>query len=79
MKLLQLEFQRRSAVLNCLVIGSVMHHLFLQSAAWPLGFLMRYCSMLRNRMLADPSFLFKVGTEVSLSLFICTVFMCISW
>lgn len=26
--------------------------------------------MLRNRMLADPSFLFKVGTEVSLSLFI---------
>ncbi|XP_057805340.1 protein RETICULATA-RELATED 1, chloroplastic-like [Salvia miltiorrhiza] len=39
-------------------------YLDLQSSAWPLGFLMRYCSMLRNRMLADPSFLFKVGTEV---------------
>ncbi|KAL1557665.1 retention in endoplasmic reticulum protein 1 [Salvia divinorum] len=39
-------------------------YLDLQSAGWPLGFLMRYCSMLRNRMLADPSFLFKVGTEV---------------
>lgn len=25
---------------------------------------MKHCSMLRNRMLADPSFLFKVGTEV---------------
>ncbi|CAL8989491.1 unnamed protein product [Prunus brigantina] len=25
---------------------------------------MKYCSMLRNRMLADPSFLFKVGTEI---------------
>lgn len=39
-------------------------YLDLQDSAWPLGFLMRYCSMLRNRMLADPSFLFKVGTEV---------------
>ncbi|KAH6773082.1 reticulata-related 1 [Perilla frutescens var. hirtella] len=39
-------------------------YLDLQSAGWPLGFLMRYCSMLRNRMLVDPSFLFKVGTEV---------------
>ncbi|XP_073144841.1 protein RETICULATA-RELATED 1, chloroplastic-like [Henckelia pumila] len=36
----------------------------LQGSAWPLGFFMRHCSMLRNRMLADPSFLFKVGTEV---------------
>ncbi|XP_021834111.1 hydroxyproline O-galactosyltransferase HPGT1-like [Prunus avium] len=25
---------------------------------------MKYCSMLRNRMLADPSFLFKVGTKI---------------
>ncbi|KAL5728211.1 hypothetical protein ACHQM5_001323 [Ranunculus cassubicifolius] len=25
---------------------------------------MRSCSMLRNRMLADPAFLFKVGTEI---------------
>ncbi|KAG8387557.1 hypothetical protein BUALT_Bualt02G0033800 [Buddleja alternifolia] len=39
-------------------------YLELQGSAWPLGFLMRYCSMLRNRMLVDPSFLFKVGTEV---------------
>lgn len=38
--------------------------LYLQGSYWPLGFLMNHCSMLRNRMLADPSFLFKVGTEV---------------
>ncbi|WCJ41695.1 Protein RETICULATA-RELATED 1 chloroplastic [Euphorbia peplus] len=36
----------------------------LEGSAWPLGFLMKYCAMLRNRMLADPSFLFKVGTEI---------------
>jgi hypothetical protein len=36
----------------------------LQGSVWPLGFLIKCCSMLRNRMLADPSFLFKVGTEV---------------
>lgn len=42
----------------------LMRYLELQGAAWPLGFLMRYCPMLRNRMLADPAFLFKVGTEV---------------
>ncbi|XP_073040458.1 protein RETICULATA-RELATED 1, chloroplastic-like [Primulina eburnea] len=36
----------------------------LQGSAWPLGFFVRHSSMLRNRMLADPSFLFKVGTEV---------------
>lgn len=39
-------------------------YLDLQGSAWPLGFLMRHFGMLRNRMLADPSFLFKVGTEV---------------
>ncbi|KAB1227335.1 hypothetical protein CJ030_MR1G022093 [Morella rubra] len=39
-------------------------YLDLQGSDWPLGFLMKYCSMLRNRMLADPSFLFKVGTEI---------------
>ncbi|XP_009757419.1 protein RETICULATA-RELATED 1, chloroplastic [Nicotiana sylvestris] len=39
-------------------------YLDLQGSAWPLGFFMRHCSMLRNRMLADPSFLFKVGTEI---------------
>ncbi|GLT63810.1 hypothetical protein SLA2020_363440 [Shorea laevis] len=39
-------------------------YLELQGSVWPLGFLMRYCSLLRNRMLADPSFLFKVGIEI---------------
>lgn len=39
-------------------------YLELQGSGWALGFLMKYCSMLRNRMLADPSFLFKVGTEI---------------
>ncbi|KAI3722099.1 hypothetical protein L2E82_33126 [Cichorium intybus] len=36
----------------------------LQGSGWALGFLMKYCGVLRNRMLADPSFLFKVGTEI---------------
>lgn len=31
---------------------------------WPIGVAIRHCSLLRNRMLADPSFLFKVATEV---------------
>ncbi|XP_024961995.1 protein RETICULATA-RELATED 1, chloroplastic [Cynara cardunculus var. scolymus] len=39
-------------------------YLDLQGSGWVLGFLMKYCAMLRNRMLADPSFLFKVGTEI---------------
>ncbi|KAK8601707.1 hypothetical protein V6N12_051535 [Hibiscus sabdariffa] len=42
----------------------LLRYLDLQGTAWPLGFLIKYCSMLRNRMLADPSFLFKVGTEI---------------
>ncbi|KAJ8551953.1 hypothetical protein K7X08_028396 [Anisodus acutangulus] len=46
-----------------LVVDGVNFHLH-KGSAWPLGFLMRHCSMLRNRMLADLSFLFKVGTEV---------------
>ncbi|KAF7851478.1 hypothetical protein BT93_L3823 [Corymbia citriodora subsp. variegata] len=36
----------------------------LQGSVWPLGFAIKSCSMLRNRMLADPSFLFKIGTEI---------------
>ncbi|XP_074556702.1 protein RETICULATA-RELATED 1, chloroplastic-like isoform X1 [Curcuma longa] len=36
----------------------------LEAAWWPLGAAIRSCSLLRNRMLADPSFLFKVATEV---------------
>lgn len=51
----------------CRCTGCILKWYFdIQGSAWPLGFLMRHCSMLRNRMLADPSFLFKVGTEVSL-------------
>ncbi|RZC72949.1 hypothetical protein C5167_048429 [Papaver somniferum] len=42
----------------------LLRYLELQGSSWPLGFLMRSCSMLRNRMLADPAFLFKVGTEI---------------
>ncbi|XP_057807978.1 protein RETICULATA, chloroplastic-like [Salvia miltiorrhiza] len=42
----------------------LLRYLDLQGSAWPLGFLMRSSSMLRNRMLADPSFLFKIGTEI---------------
>ncbi|MCL7041159.1 hypothetical protein MKW94_014396 [Papaver nudicaule] len=42
----------------------LLRYLNLQGSAWPLGFLMRSCSMLRNRMLADPAFLFKIGTEI---------------
>ncbi|GFY93213.1 reticulata-like protein, putative [Actinidia rufa] len=41
----------------------LLRYLDLQGSTWPLGFAMKSCSMLRNRMLADPSFLFKVGTE----------------
>ncbi|XP_022731426.1 protein RETICULATA-RELATED 1, chloroplastic [Durio zibethinus] len=41
-----------------------LRYLDLQGSVWPLGFFMKHCSMLRNRMLADPSFLFKVGTEI---------------
>ncbi|KAK7261264.1 hypothetical protein RIF29_27572 [Crotalaria pallida] len=42
----------------------LLRYLELEGAAWPLSFLMRHCAMLRNRMLADPSFLFKVGIEI---------------
>ncbi|OIW15797.1 hypothetical protein TanjilG_04332 [Lupinus angustifolius] len=42
----------------------LLRYLELEGSAWPLSFLMKHCAMLRNRMLADPSFLFKVGTEI---------------
>ncbi|KQJ83665.1 hypothetical protein BRADI_5g16140v3 [Brachypodium distachyon] len=42
----------------------LLRYFDLQAAPWPLGAMIRAFSMLRNRMLADPSFLFKVGTEV---------------
>ncbi|CAB4304116.1 unnamed protein product [Prunus armeniaca] len=50
-----------SLVTNALLSQVPERH---QGSIWPLGCLMKYCSMLRNRMLADPSFLFKVGTEI---------------
>ncbi|KAK8662802.1 hypothetical protein V6N13_024690 [Hibiscus sabdariffa] len=42
----------------------LLRYLDLQGSGWPLGFAMRSWGMLRNRMLADPSFLFKIGTEI---------------
>ncbi|KAK3226285.1 hypothetical protein Dsin_006147 [Dipteronia sinensis] len=47
----------------------LLRYLDLQGSSWPLGFLIRSWGMLRNRMLADPSFLFKIGTEVCLLCF----------
>uniref|UniRef100_A0A0D3FY35 Uncharacterized protein n=1 Tax=Oryza barthii TaxID=65489 RepID=A0A0D3FY35_9ORYZ len=42
----------------------LLRYFDLQAGPWPLAAMIRAFSMLRNRMLADPSFLFKVGTEV---------------
>ncbi|KAL1210020.1 Protein RETICULATA [Cardamine amara subsp. amara] len=42
----------------------LFRYLDLQSSAGLLGFAIRSWSMLRNRMLADPSFLFKIGAEI---------------
>ncbi|EFH39744.1 hypothetical protein ARALYDRAFT_356475 [Arabidopsis lyrata subsp. lyrata] len=42
----------------------LLRYLDLQSSAGLLGFAIRSWSMLRSRMLADPSFLFKIGTEI---------------
>ncbi|EXB36712.1 hypothetical protein L484_016963 [Morus notabilis] len=42
----------------------LLRYLDLQGSSGLLGFVMRSCAMLRNRMLADPSFLFKIGTEI---------------
>ncbi|XP_077222589.1 protein RETICULATA-RELATED 1, chloroplastic-like [Tasmannia lanceolata] len=42
----------------------LLRYLDLQESVWPLGVAMRSCSLLRNRMLADPAFLFKVGIEI---------------
>lgn len=42
----------------------LLRYFDLQGSSWPLGFLMKSWAMLRNRMLADPSFLFKIGTEI---------------
>ncbi|XP_047336465.1 protein RETICULATA, chloroplastic-like [Impatiens glandulifera] len=39
-------------------------YLDLQGSSWPVSFVMKSCSMIRDRMLADPAFLFKVGTEI---------------
>ncbi|CAN6442826.1 unnamed protein product [Victoria cruziana] len=39
-------------------------YLDLQGTFWPLGAAVRSCGMIRNRMLADPAFLFKISTEI---------------
>lgn len=44
----------------------LMRYLEMQGSFWPLSFLMRHCAMLRNRMIADPAFLFKIGTEIAI-------------
>ena len=49
---------------NCGVTLALFLYVLLQGSSGLVGFLMKSCSMLRNRMLADPSFLFKIGTEV---------------
>eukprot|EP01018_Ginkgo_biloba_P034477 Gb_03781 [translate_table: standard] len=47
-------------------------YLDLQEAVWPLGMAIRASSLLRDRMLADPSFLFKVLTEITIDSFCAT-------
>lgn len=42
----------------------LLRYLEMQESAWPLGLAMKSCTILRNRMLVDPSFLFKIGTEI---------------
>ncbi|CAI9105528.1 OLC1v1004465C1 [Oldenlandia corymbosa var. corymbosa] len=68
------EAEKRGAVLPSDILEAakttgirsllLSRYLELEGSGGLLGFLMRHCSMLRNRMLADPSFLFKVATEV---------------
>ncbi|CAM0905746.1 unnamed protein product [Alopecurus aequalis] len=42
----------------------LLRYLDMQASAWPLGPAVRSCGLLRNRMLVDPAFLFKIGTEI---------------
>lgn len=42
----------------------LLRYLDMQASAWPLGPAIRSCGLLRNRMLVDPAFLFKIGTEI---------------
>ncbi|KAL9273027.1 RETICULATA, chloroplastic-like protein [Drosera capensis] len=42
----------------------LQRYLDLQGSGGIIGFLMRQWPMFRNRMIADPAFLFKVGTEI---------------
>ncbi|XP_062188210.1 protein RETICULATA-RELATED 1, chloroplastic-like [Phragmites australis] len=42
----------------------LLRYLDLQASVWPLGPAIRSCSLIRNRMLVDPAFLFKIGTEI---------------
>uniref|UniRef100_A0A1D1Y057 Protein RETICULATA, chloroplastic n=2 Tax=Magnoliopsida TaxID=3398 RepID=A0A1D1Y057_9ARAE len=40
------------------------NYMSMEELAWPLGAAIRWCPFLRDRMLADRQFLFKVGTEI---------------
>ncbi|OIW01228.1 hypothetical protein TanjilG_10389 [Lupinus angustifolius] len=42
----------------------LLRYLDMQGSFWPLGFAVKSCAMIRNRMLADPAFLFKIGSEI---------------
>lgn len=42
----------------------LLRYLDMQASVWPLGPAIRSCALLRNRMLVDPTFLFKIGTEI---------------
>eukprot|EP00249_Psilotum_nudum_P009499 c21975_g1_i1 orf=508-1950(-) len=53
----------RTLGMRSLLLSRYIH---LQGAAWPLGAVIRGSRALRNRMLADQSFLFKVFTEIAI-------------
>ncbi|KAE8813330.1 protein RETICULATA-RELATED 1, chloroplastic-like [Hordeum vulgare] len=42
----------------------LLRYLDMQASAWPMGPAIRSFGFLRNRMLVDPTFLFKIGTEI---------------
>ncbi|CAA6656785.1 unnamed protein product [Spirodela intermedia] len=44
--------------------GLLENYLNLQELAWPLGAAIRWCPLLRDRMLVDRQFLFKIGAEI---------------
>ncbi|KAL5991702.1 hypothetical protein ACLOJK_012612 [Asimina triloba] len=72
-----LQYQRADSVTRTNLVDPQVQNLFLPElylnqikvvrvggSVWPIGAAIKSCSLLRDRMLADPSFLFKVATEV---------------